>query len=168
MGVGVGELVQGVAVGVGATLVMDVVAEVLRRTRGTKSLDYAMVGRWIGHMPEGVFRHDPIMAAAPVPHEKELGWAAHYTIGTGFAVALIAADPGWLSGPRFAPAVAWGVGTVVAPWLVMQPCFGLGVAASKTPDPLRARLGSLRAHATYGIGLWVSGRLIHALVGRGA
>ena len=146
MRIGVGELVQAAAVGVGATIVMDGVAEMLRRTRGSKSLDYAMVGRWLGHMPAGVFRHDPIMAAEPVPHEKELGWAAHYAIGTGFAVALAAADPGWLERPRFIPAVAWGLATLGAPWLLMQPCFGMGVAAAKTPNPKQARLGSLRAH----------------------
>lgn len=112
MRIGVGELVQAAAVGVGATIVMDGVAEMLRRTRGSKSLDYAMVGRWLGHMPAGVFRHDSIMAADPVPHEKELGWAAHYAIGTGFAVALAAADPGWLERPRFIPAVAWGLATL--------------------------------------------------------
>ncbi|WCC79304.1 DUF2938 family protein [Cutibacterium equinum] len=130
MRIGVGELVQAAVVGVGATLVMDAVAEVLRRTRGTRSLDYALVGRWLGHMPEGVFQHDPIMAAEPVPYEKALGWAAHYAIGTGFALALAVADPDWLKRPRFVPAVAWGLGAAAAPCLLMQPCFGMGVAAS--------------------------------------
>ena len=168
MRVGVEELVQAAAVGVGATLVMDGVAEVLRRTRGTTSLDYAMVGRWIGHMPEGVFHHDSITAAEPVPHEKEMGWAAHYAIGTGFAVALAVADPDWMTEPRVVPAVAWGLGTVAAPWLLMQPCFGMGVAASKTPNPTQARFGSLRAHAAYGVGIWLSGRLVHTVVGHRA
>ena len=168
MRIGVGELVQAAAVGVGATIVMDGVAEMLRRTRGSKSLDYAMVGRWLGHMPAGVFRHDSIMAADPVPHEKELGWAAHYAIGTGFAVALAAADPGWLERPRFIPAVAWGLATLGAPWLLMQPCFGMGVAAAKTPNPKQARLGSLRAHTSYGVGIWLSGQLVYAVVHRRA
>ncbi|WP_083522949.1 DUF2938 domain-containing protein [Pseudoclavibacter albus] len=168
MRVGVGEVVQAAVVGVGATVTMDGVAEVLRRTRGARSLDYAMVGRWIGHMREGVFKHESIMAAEPVPHEKELGWVAHYAIGTGFAVALAVVDPGWLERPRFVPAVAWGLGTVAAPWLLMQPCFGMGVAASKAPNPRQARLGSLRAHGSYGAGIWLSGRIVRAIVRRGA
>ena len=134
-------VVQGVVVGVGATAVMDLTAEVLRRTRGTGSLDYALVGRWLGHMPAGRFRHESIMTAEPVPSERALGWGAHYTIGSGFAVALAFADSKWLDDPRF----------------VMQPAFGFGVAASKTPSPSQARLGSLRAHSAYGIGLWLSG-----------
>ena len=50
-----------------------------------------------------------------------------------------------------------GLATVGAPWFVIQPAFGFGVAASKTPSPSQARLGSLRAHSAYGIGLWLSG-----------
>ena len=150
-------VVQGVVVGVGATAVMDQTAEVLRRTRGTGSLDYALVGRWLGHMPAGRFRHESIMTAEPVPSERALGWGAHYTIGSGFAVALAFADSKWLDDPRFVPAVSMGLATVGAPWFVMQPAFGFGVAASKTPSPSQARLGSLRAHSAYGIGLWLSG-----------
>lgn len=153
----VSRVVQGVVVGVGATAVMDVTAEALRRARGTRSLDYALVGRWVGHMPAGRFRHESILTAEPVPGERTLGWGAHYVIGSGFGVALAFADLEWLDDPRFVPAVSMGLATVVAPWFVMQPAFGFGVAASKTPAPLQARLGSLRAHSAYGIGLWLSG-----------
>jgi len=44
----------------------------------------------------------------------------------------------------------------------MQPAFGLGVAAAKTPDPTTARLRSLRTHATYGLGLYLTGRALKA------
>lgn len=150
-------VIQGVVVGVGATAVMDLTAEVLRRTRGTRSLDYALVGRWLGHMPAGRFRHESIMTAEPVPGERALGWGAHYAIGSCFAVALVFADSEWLDDPRFVPAVSMGLATVAAPWFVMQPAFGFGVAASKTPSPSQARLGSLQAHGAYGDGLWLSG-----------
>lgn len=146
-----------IAVGVGATAVMDLTAEIMKRTRGTRSLDYALLGRWLGHMPAGRFRHTSIADAAPVPHERALGWAAHYAIGSSFAVALALIDRRWLDDPRFVPAVSMGVVTVAAPWFLMQPAFGLGVAASRTPRPSQARAGSLRAHTAYGIGLWVSG-----------
>ncbi|MFD5867226.1 DUF2938 domain-containing protein [Corynebacterium sp. NPDC060344] len=149
-----------IAIGVGATALMDVTAEVLRRTRGTRSLDYGLVGRWIGHMPAGTFAHRPIMAAEPVSGERALGWSAHYGIGIGFAAALAALRPGWVDRPTLAPALAMGIGTVAAPWLIMQPAFGMGVAAARTPDPAAARLGSLRAHATYGAGLWLSAGIL--------
>ena len=41
------------------------------------------------------------------------------------------------------------------PWLVMQPSFGLGIAASKTPKPGQARLKSLMTHTVFALGLYV-------------
>lgn len=49
-----------------------------------------------------------------------------------------------------------GLGTVAIPFLVMQPSFGLGIAASKTPNPTQSRLRSLMNHAVFGLGLYVS------------
>ncbi|WP_058234833.1 DUF2938 domain-containing protein [Devriesea agamarum] len=152
-----GQICQAIIVGVGATAVMDATAEVLRRTRGTRSLDYALVGRWLGHMKRGQFRHDSISAAQPVPHERALGWSAHYGIGASFAVTMAAIKPQLLDRPKLLPAVTMGLATLAAPWFLMQPAFGFGVAASKTPNPAQARLGSIRAHGAYGVGLWLSG-----------
>ena len=49
-----------------------------------------------------------------------------------------------------------GLGTIVAPWFILQPGMGAGIAASKTPDPRAARLRNLATHTVYGIGLFVS------------
>jgi len=46
---------------------------------------------------------------------------------------------------------------VVFPFFIMQPSLGLGIAASKTPHPARARLKSLVTHAVFGVGLYVCG-----------
>lgn len=159
-------LCEAAVVGVGATAVMEIGAEILRRARGVQPLNYGLLGQWIGHMPKGVFRHEAIHAASEVPCEKQLGWAAHYGIGTGFAVALIMLQPSWLDRLTPAPALAMGLGTVAAPWLLMQPAFGMGIAAAKTPAPWLARRRSLRAHAIYGGGLWVSALLLRAVVQR--
>ncbi|MCA3843725.1 MAG: DUF2938 family protein, partial [Burkholderia sp.] len=50
-------------IGAGATLVMDLWTLFRRRAFGIPSLDYALVGRWIGHMMHGRFRHVSIVAA---------------------------------------------------------------------------------------------------------
>jgi hypothetical protein len=49
-----------------------------------------------------------------------------------------------------------GVGTVAAPFLVMQPAMGGGFAASRSPRPGRARLQSLLTHAVFGLGLYAT------------
>ena len=47
-----------VAVGIGATAIMDLWAATQKRLFAVPSLDYRLVGRWIGHFPRGRFRHD--------------------------------------------------------------------------------------------------------------
>ncbi|HAT86415.1 MAG TPA: DUF2938 domain-containing protein, partial [Rhizobiales bacterium] len=67
---------------------------------------------------------------------------------------------GWLQSPILWPALGFGVATVIAPYFIMQPCLGAGIAASKTPAPNIARLKSLVAHSTFGIGLWLTALIL--------
>jgi hypothetical protein len=143
-------------IGTGATAIMDLWLAFLRRW-GVPSLDYALLGRWIGHFPRGRFRHENISSAAPIRHERTIGWSAHYGIGILFATILpVIWGPGWLESPTLGPALIVSTATLVAPFLVMQPAMGAGVAASKTPRPQVARLRSLVTHSVYGIGLYAS------------
>ncbi|HEX6956818.1 MAG TPA: DUF2938 domain-containing protein [Ferrovibrio sp.] len=153
-----------VLIGAGATAAMDLWGLLVRRAYGVAGLDYRLVGRWLGHLLRGRLRHDSIAKSASVPAEAALGWVAHYAIGIGFATGLIAVrGEGWLRTPTIAPALLTGLVTLLAPFLVMQPAFGLGIAASRTPDPAAARLRSLITHLVFGAGLFVSARLLTAL-----
>jgi len=146
-----------VAVGLGATLVMDLWAIVLKRAFNIPSPNYCFVGRWLRYMPEGIFRHGSISAAPRKPAECTVGWIAHYAIGVVFALSLVLlASPRWLQEPTLLPAVILGLATVAIPFFVMQPSFGLGLASSKTPNPAQARLRSVMNHAVFGLGLYVS------------
>jgi Protein of unknown function (DUF2938) len=157
-------VVDAVFIGVGATLLIDLWALVLRRAFSVRSLDYCLLGRWVLHIPRGVVKHDNIAAAARQPHECKVGWTTHYLIGTGFAlVFVLLVSEGWLSRPTLLPALAFGIATVVVPFFTMQPSFGLGIAASKTPHPNRARLKSLMTHTMFGLGLYVSAALLSAV-----
>jgi hypothetical protein len=146
-----------IALGVGATLFMDLSAIVLKRAFNIPAPNYCFVGRWLSYMPEGIFRHRSISAAQQQPAECAIGWIAHYAIGVMFALSLVhLASPRWLQEPTLLPAMILGLATVAFPFLIMQPSFGLGVAASKTPNPSQARLRSLMNHALFGFGLYVS------------
>ncbi|OJA40494.1 hypothetical protein BGV47_07500 [Burkholderia ubonensis] len=148
-------------IGAGGTLVMDLWALFRRRAFGTPSLDYALVGRWLGHMASGRFRHASIVAAPPVRHERPLGWLAHYAIGIAFAGLPVAlAGTQWISAPTLLPALAAGIGSVAAPFFVMQPAFGFGIAAARTPRPSVARRRSLVTHLSYGLGLYVAAQVL--------
>jgi hypothetical protein len=63
----------------------------------------------------------------------------------------------WVRHPTLAPALIVGIGSVAAPYLILQPGMGAGIAASRTPNPAAARLRSLVTHAVFGVGLYVAG-----------
>jgi hypothetical protein len=149
-----------VVIGAGATAVMDLWALILRRAFGVASLDLALLGRWLGHFPRGRFRHESIGRASPIRHERIIGWTAHYAIGVTFAALLLTMwGPEWLYRPTLLPALVVSSVTLVAPFLIMQPAMGAGVAASRTPRPNVARLRSVVTHTVYGIGLYAAGWL---------
>jgi Protein of unknown function (DUF2938) len=143
-------------VGLGATLVMDLWNLFLKRAFRIPSLSYCLLGRWVRHMAEGTLRHASIAAAPPRRFECAVGWVAHYSIGVVFALGLVVITPGkWLERPTLLPALVYGIGTVVFPFFLMQPSFGLGIAASRATNPTQARLKSLGTHLAFGIGLYV-------------
>jgi hypothetical protein len=145
-------------VGGGATALIDLWAIARKRLLGIPPPDYGLVGRWLAHMLRGRFRHDRISAAPAVYGERLIGWTAHYLIGIAFAALLLGVwGLAWVRQPTMGPALAVGVGTVAAPFLVMQPGMGAGIAASRTPRPGAARLQSLITHAIFGLGLYASG-----------
>jgi hypothetical protein len=157
-------ILETAAIGVGATGCIDLWALFLRKAFGIRTLDYCLLGRWVLHMPKGRVMHESIGAAEARPHECKVGWSAHYSIGIAFALAFMGLmSDGWLSHPTFFPALAFGLATVAVPFFTMQPAFGLGVAASRTPNPNAARLKSLGTHATFGAGLYVSAWVLSQL-----
>lgn len=155
MGIEARYILGAIAIGIGATLVMDLWNLFLRHTFGIASLNYCFLGRWFRHMPAGTFRHVSIAAAPQKPFECAAGRTAHYTIGVVLAQVFIVAAPGdWLARPTLLPALLYGIGTVVFPFFIMQPSLGLGIAASRTPNPTQARLKSIATHAVFGVALY--------------
>jgi hypothetical protein len=161
------DIIAAAAIGIGATLLMDLWNLFLKRAFGIPSLNYCLLGRWVGHMAGGTLRHASIAAAEPKRHECTIGWISHYSIGMGLAlifVALISAD--WLARPTVLPALLYGLATVVFPFFIMQPSLGLGVASSRTPKPAQARLKSLMTHSVFGVGLYLSALCLSYVLSR--
>ncbi|MBZ0113221.1 MAG: DUF2938 domain-containing protein [Thermoanaerobaculia bacterium] len=122
MTIGTGDLLRALAMGLGATLVMDLWNLFLKRAFGIASLDLCLLGRWVLHLPAGTFRHARIGAAAPQRFECGVGWLAHYSIGASLAVGFVLLAPaGWLARPTLPWALGYGLVTVVFPFFLMQP-----------------------------------------------
>jgi hypothetical protein len=157
-------VVRAVLIGAGATLTMDVWAAVLRRF-GVPSLNFAMLGRWIGHLPEGRWLHESIAKAAPIRGELLIGWCAHYAIGVTFAVLLLAVyGLSWARSPTLLPALFIGIVTVVAPLFILQPALGAGIASSKTPTPVFNSVKALVTHTIFGLALFLAARATASLL----
>jgi hypothetical protein len=148
------------AIGIGATAVMDL-GLALQQRLGLRTLDFALVGRWVGHLLHGRIAHAAIAKAPPVAGERAWGWLTHYAVGIAFAGLLVALQGlGWMHDPSLLPAVALGIGTVALPLLVMQPAMGAGFASSKTPTPLKNVLRSVLNHTVFGVGLYIAAVLL--------
>ncbi|MFO1009841.1 MAG: DUF2938 domain-containing protein [Planctomycetota bacterium] len=157
-------LLRALVIGTGATLAMDLWALLLRRF-GVPSLDMGLLGRWIGHVAAGRFRHASIGKAAPVRGERVLGWGAHYAIGVSFATLLLTVNGlAWARSPSLLPALVIGIATVVAPLFVLQPALGLGVASSRTARPLFNASKSVVTHVVFGFGLFLAASASAALL----
>jgi len=151
-------LVCALVMGIGATMTIDLWAIVRRRTFNILPPDYGLVGRWFAHLARGRFRHESIAVSPSVHGEQLIGWVAHYVVGVLFAALLLSVwGLAWVRHPMIGPALLVGIGTVVAPFLVMQPGMGAGVAASRTRRPAAARVQSLITHTIFGLGLYASG-----------
>ncbi|KCZ89191.1 major facilitator superfamily permease [Hyphomonas jannaschiana VP2] len=145
-------------IGIGATLFMDLWALFQKRVLRLPSLDYALVGRWAGHLARGHRFTGHVTKAEAIPNERMLGWAIHYLTGLVLAVIFLAIAPAnWIQAPTIGPALLFGAISVLAPFLILQPGLGAGIAASRTPKPNAARIKSLVTHLMFGFGLYLSG-----------
>jgi hypothetical protein len=150
-------VLRALLIGIGATAVLDIWMVLRKRLFAIPSPDWNRVGRWFGHFPRGRFVHDDIAAAAPIKGEFAIGWAVHYAIGIAYAGLLLALwGLEWARRPTLLPALIVGIATVAAPFFIMQPGMGAGIAASKTPAPGNVRLHSVINHTIFGFGLYLS------------
>ena len=152
-----------VLVGAGATAVMDIWLMLLKMS-GVQTLNFAYIGRWVGHLFRGRFAHAAIGKSQPIPGERALGWLTHYAVGIAFAGLLVGMlGWPWMQAPSVLPAVAVGLSTVAFPLFVMQPAMGAGFASSRTPTPLKNCIRSLINHTVFGLGLYLAAVVIASI-----
>lgn len=150
-------------VGVVATVLMDLWGVLRKPLFGIPAAEYRLVGRWLSHLARGRFQHESIAKSPAAKGEVLTGWVGHYLLGVAFAAAfLLIVGTAGVRSP--APALIFGLVTVLVPFLVMQPAMGMGVAASRTPRPRAARIQSLITHLVFGAGLYAGGWVMHKLL----
>ncbi|QCK86160.1 DUF2938 domain-containing protein [Phreatobacter aquaticus] len=147
---------RSLVMGIGATALIDIWSIVLQRVAGIPPANWAMVGRWVGHLARGTFAHEDIGKAEPVANELAIGWVFHYAVGVAFGAAtLILGGAGWAAAPTILPPMIIGWVTVGAGWFILSPGLGGGLAASKRPNPNKIRILNVVAHTIFGFGMYL-------------
>ncbi|MER9006517.1 MULTISPECIES: DUF2938 domain-containing protein [unclassified Mesorhizobium] len=152
---------RSIAIGIGATVLMDLWAMFLHLALSQPRPNWGPPGRWVWHFREGKVFHDDIAQAAPYAHEQALGWAFHYVTGIVYGFILVAlAGTAWLDAPTFLPAFILGMVTIGAGWFLLAPGMGAGWAASKRPNAMQIRAFNVISHTVFALGLYGTALLI--------
>jgi len=154
--------IVGLIVGVLATLTMDVVAVIALRLGiaggGPRRTGPDLIGRWMGYLLQGKFRHTDILQAPPLRGELLLGFAAHYAIGILLTLMYLGLLAVAHATPTALSAIFYGTATTVLPWFLMFPSQGMGWLGRDAPGDAHLARTSLFNHIVFGLGiaLWMA------------
>jgi len=155
-------LIKILMIGVFATVMMDIWATFSNRVLKFPRTNWAMVGRWLGHIPKGKFFHNPVSDSPEIKYENGLGWAFHYFIGIVYATFYVAMVlRGFDGSASLITAWFFGLVTIISPWFILQPALGLGVCAIKAPKPNMVRFQNFAIHSVFGIALYYGWQFIN-------
>lgn len=149
-------IMQGVLIGMIATITMDLLAKIASKLRWIDLLPRQLIGRWFASVGRGQIVVRDIRELAPADHEVAIAVSVHYAIGLvlGIVYLLVSSFLGlrlrslWM-------ALGFGLCTNAFPWFLMFPAMGCGWFGSHGPAGTRLFQGSLVAHCFYGVGLWL-------------
>ncbi len=154
--------IVGLIVGILATITMDVVAVIAVRLgiagRGSRRTGPDLIGRWIGYLLRGKFRHANILETPPLRGELVLGLAAHYAIGIVLTLVYLRLLIVVQATPTALSAILYGTATTVFPWFLMFPSQGMGWLGRDAPGDAHLVRVSLFNHVIFGLGiaLWMA------------
>jgi len=151
-----------VIVGILATVTMDVVAVIALRIgiagRGPRRTGPDLIGRWIGYLLRGKFKHTDILQTPPLRGELALGLAAHYLIGIALTLMYLGLLVVTHATPTALSAILYGTATTALPWFLMFPSQGMGWLGWNAPADAHLARVSLFNHFIFGLGiaLWMA------------
>ena len=156
------EFILGLIVGVLATVTMDAVAVIALRLgiagRGPRRTGPDLIGRWVGYLLRGKFRHTNILQTPSLRGELALGFAAHYSIGIVLTFVYLGLLLMAHAKPTALSAILYGLATTVLPWFLMFPSQGMGWLGKDAPGDAHLARVSLFNHFIFGVGiaLWMA------------
>lgn len=154
-----------ILIGIGATAILDLWTILSNQLFKTPITNWAMVGRWIGYIPSGKWIYKNFGKTLPLSHELALVWLAHYLIGISYIAILVLYEGDiWLSQPTITSPLIISWFLLIAPFLIMMPGMGAGIAGSNTPNPKETRLMSIVGHTVFCLGIYISAVVLNILM----
>lgn len=158
-------LVYSLVIGISSTIFMDIMTLIRTKLFGIKSLNYAFVGRWVLGWSKAKFTHQNIIQAPAQTHETPVGWVFHYFTGILWVFLFLLGQHWGVYPLQFSSVMIFALATTLVPFLIMQPAFGFGFFAQRTPAPLTAIRNSLMTHISFGLGIYISISCLEYFIG---
>lgn len=143
-----------------ATATMDAGSILATRTKlirpGSEPIGPRFIGRWVGYMTTGRFRHRDILEAPALRGETWVGFATHYTIGMALSEVYFRVLRFTRKRPSVATGLLYGAATTILPMLIVWPAYGLGAFGHRAANPGRLIRMSAVGHVVFGaaLSLW--------------
>ncbi len=151
-------ILAAVVAGFAATLVMDAAMLVAGTTLGdafdSQRLSPRVIGRWVGDLLRGRWRHNDISRERPRAGEAVLGVLTHYATGIVLTGVFLAIPRRGSTTLR--QATAYGIATSALPLFVMFPSLGYGCAGRRSGEALRLTRIMLLGHTAFGLGIGIA------------
>jgi hypothetical protein len=155
-------LLPGIAVGIMATVAMDLAMVSVARIGGERwsspRLGIDVIGRWGAGLLRGRLRHDDASGEAARTTDIVAGLATHYATGVALTEVFILAP--WRPAGLFPAAIAYGVATAALPLFVLFPSLGYGALGLRSGDAARLTRIMLVGHVAFGIGIGLGATLV--------
>ena len=152
----------GILLGLGGCVAMNAWAILISKLGLVPYPNWAIPGRWFGYLLVGKISHENIVTSDPISGEYVLGWFLHLSVGSIFGMIFLQiVGHQWLVNATALPALIFGTLTAGFGWFLVQPSMGMGIMASKTPNPSFIRFTGLLSNTVFGLGLWITAETIY-------
>ncbi|OTG86778.1 hypothetical protein B9T31_07250 [Acinetobacter sp. ANC 4558] len=148
-----------IAIGILATIFMDIFSILNQKIFKIIPLNYALIGRWVLSWKNFKFSHNTILNTSAIKHELCVGWLIHYATGIGWTYLYFISSTYFNYEINLLNTLIFALITTLFPFIILQPVLGFGIFAQKTPNPLKSIRNSLIAHSLFGLGLYYAYRL---------
>lgn len=125
--------------------------------------NFASLGRYLVYITQGHPLVEAIQQVPAVPHEVLIGWLVHFSVSLVYTVIYISfVEKGLFLKPSLKKSLFYAWSLLFFPLVVVSYAFGEGFFHVNSPNMIHAILFSTFCHSCYGIGLYITTKVLYA------